>query len=201
MRLLAALLTATALALGAVGCGDSESQDAAATTAAPSTTAPTTETGGPDPLEGATTEPVIGKAQGTEIALLERVDIGRHEGYDRVVFEFRNVVPGYRVEYAEPPIRQDGSGEVVKVDGKAVVTVRMEPASSFDLNTGEGELTYKGPRRIKGASAGASVIDEAVQVGDFEAVLVWAIGLSERVDYRVTTLEHPARLVVDFRNH
>jgi hypothetical protein len=32
-------------------------------------------------------------------------------------------------------------------------------------------------------------------------VLTWAIGLEERVDFRVLTLTHPARLVVDFRNH
>jgi hypothetical protein len=60
---------------------------------------------------------------------------------------------------------------------------------------------YTGPRRISGKRAGTSVIVEAVQISDFEAVLSWAIGLSDRVDFRVTTLHDPARLVVDFRNH
>jgi hypothetical protein len=40
-----------------------------------------------------------------------------------------------------------------------------------------------------------------VRTGDFEAVLSWAVGLGDRVDFRVGTLDDPARLVVDFRNH
>jgi hypothetical protein len=110
-------------------------------------------------------------------------------------------VPGYRVEYVKPPLRQDGSGNVIKVSGESFVRVRMEPASGFDLGKNEGELVYTGPRRISGEQAGMSVIDEAVQISDFEAVLTWAVGLTDRVDFRVTTLEDPARLVVDFRNH
>ncbi len=77
----------------------------------------------------------------------------------------------------------------------------MEPASGFDLNTGEGVLVYKGPKRIDGTSAGTSVVRQLVRVGDFEAVLSWAIGLTDKVDFRVTTAASPARLIVDFRNH
>jgi hypothetical protein len=77
----------------------------------------------------------------------------------------------------------------------------MEPASGFDLNTGEGVLVYKGPRQIDGSSAGTSVVQQLVRAGDFEAVLSWAIGLSDKVDFRVTTAASPARLIVDFRNH
>jgi hypothetical protein len=77
----------------------------------------------------------------------------------------------------------------------------MEPASGFDLNTGEGTLVYKGPKRIEGSSAGTSVVKEAVRAGDFEAVLTWAIGLDEKVAFRVTTAAAPSRLIVDFRNH
>lgn len=196
-----------ALALGAgAACGDSDG-DAMTTTATSSTAPPppptTTETGGGgiDPLEGAGTEPVVGEPSGSEAALLERVAIGRHEGYDRVVFQFRNALPGYRVEYVEPPLREDGSGNVIRVDGTAFVVVRMEPASGFDLSVPEGELVYKGPRRLSGADAGTSVVREVVRTGDFEAVLTWAVGLSDRVDFRVRTLEGPPRLVVDFRNH
>ena len=144
---------------------------------------------------------MTGTPEASEIALLERVAVARHEGYDRVVFQFRNVLPGYRVEYVEPPLRQDGSGNVVEVDGNAFVVVRMEQASGFDLGTGEGELVYKGPRRISGAGAGTSVVREVVRIGDFEAVLNWAVGLDDRVDFRVLTLDDPPRLVVDFRNH
>jgi hypothetical protein len=76
----------------------------------------------------------------------------------------------------------------------------MEPASGFDL-TGEGTEVYLGPSRLSGAAAGTSVAKEAVRIGDFEAVLVWAVGVDERVDFRVRTLDAPPRLVVDLRNH
>jgi hypothetical protein len=44
-------------------------------------------------------------------------------------------------------------------------------------------------------------VREVVRTGDFEAVLSWAVGLDDRVDFRVLTLDGPPRLVVDFRNH
>jgi hypothetical protein len=40
-------------------------------------------------------------------------------------------------------------------------------------------------------------VREVVRTGDFEAVLTWAIGLDERVGFRVSTLDNPSRLVVD----
>ena len=101
----------------------------------------------------------------------------------------------------QPPLKEDGSGKPVSVQGNAVVVVRMDPASGFDLNTGEGVMVYKGPKRIDGAAAGTSVVQELVRTGDFEAVLSWAIGLSDKVDFRIQTAESPARLIVDFRNH
>ena len=142
-----------------------------------------------------------GDATASDTALLERIAVGRHEGYDRVVFQFRNGLPGYHVQYVAGPLKEDGSGKRVTVQGNAIVMVRLEPASGFDLNTGEGVLVYKGPKQIDGSSAGASVVQQLVRTGDFEAVLSWAIGLSDQVDFRVTTATSPDRLIVDFRNH
>ena len=170
------LVTAASLALAAGGCG------------------------GSDALDGAGTDPVTARGDATETALLERVALAPHEGYDRVVFQFRNALPGYRVEYVRPPLHEDGSGDRVDVAGSAFVVVRMERASGFDLETGEGELVYVGPRRLRGQDAGTSTVREVVRTGDFEAVLTWAVGLRDRVDFRVLTLDGPPRLVVDFRN-
>lgn len=189
------MLTIAAVAVGA-GCGSSDTESEAS----PTPTSPV-ETGGIDTLEGAGTQPVSAPAEIEATALLERVAVARHEGYDRVVFQFRNGLPGYLVEYVEPPLHEDGSGDEVEIAGNAFVLVRMERASGFDLETAEGELVYTGPRRIAGASAGTSTVREVVRTGDFEAVLSWAVGLEDRVDFRVLTLDNPARLVVDFRNH
>lgn len=197
----AGLLCAVALL---AGCGSSKHEATPApssgttTVTAPSTTTTTTA----DPLAGAGTDPVSGTATASDTALLERVAIGHHDGFDRVVFQFRGgALPGYRVQYVQPPLAEDGSGNRVTVAGDAFVVVRMEPASGFDLNTGEGQLVYKGPRRIEGSSVGASVVRELVRTGDFEAVLSWAVGLGQKVGFRVTTADAPARLIVDFRDH
>jgi hypothetical protein len=197
IRACAFLLAFAALAV-ASGCGDSSSNEAEPPAGETTTTVATTTTDGIDPLEGAGTNVRVGTTTADATALLERVAVGRHEGYDRVVFQFRGEgLPGYRVQYMEPPLKEDGSGNLVTLDGNAFVVVRMEPASGFDLNTGEGEVVYKGPRRLPGAS----VVKEVVRTGDFEAVLTWAVGLEDKVDFRVLTLSSPSRLVVDFRNH
>ena len=203
IRASAALGAVLATLAVASGCGSSSSPQTEPPAAGSTTvTAPSTTTTPTDPMAGAGTSIVVGPTSAKGTALLERVAVGRHEGYDRVVFQFRdNGVPGYRVEYVAPPFAEDGSGNPVSVDGKAFIHIRMEPASGFDLNTGEGQLIYKGPRRIEGSTAGTSVVQELVRTGDFEAVLNWVIGLDEKVDFRVTTAASPSRLIVDFRNH
>jgi len=199
MRRLAGL----ALVLVVAGCGSSnQSSEPGGSGSLPSPTpTATTTTSGIDPLDGAGTGPVEAPAVGTETALLNRIAVGRHEGYDRVVFQFTNDLPGYRVEYVQPPLKEDGSGNPVTLKGSAFVVVRMEPASGFDLNTGEGVMVYKGPKRIDASAAGTSVVQELARTGDFEAVLSWAIGLSDKVDFKVSTATSPSRLIVDFRNH
>jgi hypothetical protein len=67
----------------------------------------------------------------------------------------------------------------------------MEPAAC-DPNT--GTPTYFGPFELKPALPS---ILEAERVGDFEAALNWALGLSAEADFRVITLADPPRLVID----
>jgi len=175
-----------------VGCGgpDDEVPVFSATTSQPvsSTTTPVPT------LEGASTDPVVSDGGATETALLTDVRAARHAGYDRVVFEFRNGVPGYGVRYVEPPVRADGSGAEVTVAGGAVLLVRMEPALDADLSQESAPRTYTGPTRF---SPDTAAIVELVRSGGFEAVLTWAAGVDEERPFRVTRLENPARIVLD----
>ena len=186
------------------GCSDDDDDAADPTTTATSTRSSTTtradegqQTDGIDPMDDASTTPVS-RAAIAERALLTDVRAARHEGYDRVVFEFRGAVPGYLVEYADEPVTEDGSGEPVEINGEHVVLVRMENASGADLSQESAPQTYTGPNRI---DPGTPEVTELVRVGDFEGVLTWAVGLQDEVDFRVSTLTSPFRLVVDFRNH
>jgi hypothetical protein len=120
------------------------------------------------------------------------VTTGRHVDFDRITFEFRDARPGFRVEYVEPPIVADASGEEVQIDGAAFLKIRMEPAAGHDPNT--GDETYTGGLELK---PGLPALVEAERTGDFEGVLTWVLGLREGVDFRVYALDSPYRLVVD----
>jgi hypothetical protein len=74
----------------------------------------------------------------------------------------------------------------------------MENALDADLSRPSAPRTYTGPHRL---APGTPEVVELARTGGFEGVLTWAAGLRDRVDFRVTTLAAPARLVVDFRNH
>jgi hypothetical protein len=184
-----ALLLVAAVAVLA-GCGGNGGT-APATTTATTTGAVTTTPAG---LEGASTAPVTLKSDLGEVALLTAVRAASHDGYDRVVFEFRNGVPGYDVGYVERPVRADGSGEPVTVDGGAVLLVRMEPALDADLTKESAPRTYTGPARLR---PGTTAVAELVRTGGFEAVLTWAAGVDEKRPFRVTRLEGPPRIVID----
>lgn len=168
------------------------------TSSSPSSTAPGPGAGGIDPMEGAGTSPVATPRPDIPTTHLTEVRVARQEGYDRVVFQFDGAVPGYDVRYVDPPITEDPSDQPVAVAGDAVLAVRMEPASGADLDGAEYRQIYTGPSRIPGTGG---EVTEVVGTGDFESVLKWAIGLREKVDFRVSTLTAPSRVVIDVRNH
>lgn len=147
----------------------SEDTSTTASTAAATTTTTTA-------FDGATT-PTSVASTASGVALLTKVEVA--DGV--VTFTFRDETPGYDVAYVEPPIRQDGSGEVIAVAGTAFLSVRMEPASGVDMSGEDFEETYTGPERVPGAG----VIAEVVRTGDFEANATWVIGLDAQRPYRV----------------
>lgn len=211
--MLAALIGATII----TGCGSSGGSDGSAatsttaggstgasttapegtTTASSSTTGASTTTTTAAGLPGASLNEQSAPEEGAGQALLTDVRIGTHSGYERIVFEFEGTtVPGYRVGWADGPITADGSGEVVDVKGDAALEIVMQPASGVDLSSSEPDITYDGPGRIPTAGRTTTITD-LVRTGDFEAVLSWAAGATERVPFRVSTLRSPTRVVID----
>jgi hypothetical protein len=148
-------------------------------------------------LPGATVAQHSAPADGGEVALLRDVRVGRHEGYERIVFEFvGDSLPGYRMEWTEADITADGSGDPVRVDGAARLVMVFDPASGVDLSGAEFAVVYRGPDRIPLAGA-TEVVHDLVRTGDFEGILTWVAGASTAVPFRVQSLRSPSRLVVD----
>ena len=117
------------------------------------------------------------------------VRAGRHPGFDRVVFEFQGAVPEHHVRYVDQLV-QDGSGAPVSVAGSADLEVVFQGANAHD----EDGTPSVSPRRF---SPGLAAVKEVAQIGDFEAVVSYGIGLDRRRPLTVSTLSGPSRLVID----
>lgn len=143
---------------------------------------------------------------GDHLAQLTKVRVGTHDGYDRVVFEFAPPengpaafgTPRYRISRMTPPITEDGSGRPVAVDGAYHAGIVFQGGTGVDLTTSDPKgykVTYAGPREI---NTGYRVLEEAQETGDFEATMSWAFGLNQASCWRVSVLDDPLRVVVDF---
>lgn len=126
-------------------------------------------------------------------ALLRAVRTAEQEGFDRVVFEFAEAVPGYHIEYVDHPVRQCGSGEVMDVAGDGWLQVRLLPAQA---HTEAGETTVAERER----HLGFVVLRELESACDFEADVTWILGVASPNPYRILELADPPRLVVDVRH-
>jgi len=115
---------------------------------------------------------------------------GEMEEFDRITFEFEDGLPGYRIEYVEPPITEDASGLPVEIEGGAFLRISFLGAAGSDPFT--GIPTYTGPFEI---ASGQPALLESERTGDFEGVLTWVLGLAEAVDFRIITLESPSFVV------
>jgi hypothetical protein len=135
------------------------------------------------------------------VATLVDVRVGTHDGYDRVTFEFAPPsdgryfgLPLYEVKSVTPPIRQDGSGDPIEVDGESFAGIVFHGAGGYDF-TDDYQITYDGPKEFR---PGFEALKEAQQTGDYEARLSWAFGLSRGSCWTVHVLDDPLRVAIDF---
>ncbi len=98
--------------------------------------------------------------------------------------------------YVSRPVLADPSGQAVGVAGNAVIRIAVSNAAGVDLSVNPPRQTYTGPLRIQPDLP--NVID-IVEVGDFEGLLSWAIGLrSDAVTVQAQVLQTgPTKVVVD----
>lgn len=150
---------------------------------------------GPNTYGGGSPLP-IEKQAGTTRAYLKAVRVAGQAGFDRVVFETEDAHPGYAVRTATRPITEDGSGKPVMVEGAALLEVRLENAATARVEGSTVTVVYQGAKRVE--ATGTGIVAEVVDIGDFEGVVTWIIGLERSpASVRVTTLANPNRLVID----
>jgi hypothetical protein len=128
-----------------------------------------------------------GPQRGPAPAVLEHVRVGRHPGFDRVVFEFRRATPAWSARYV-PRVIHDGSGLPVRLRGRAFVHVVFR-GTRIDRASAGGPEIVRTPR--------FPTLLQLKEAGDFEAVVSFGLGLRRKVGFRAFRLTGPSRIVLD----
>ena len=197
-------------ALMFVGCGDDDG-DATATPSAPATgssastrtaaasatgtgaTPAATATAGGSSLPAFAPDSQVFKKDvpgSTQQAILFTVRAATNTGFDRIVFQFKERVPGYEVKYVDK-VQTCAKGDTLALAGGKRVAVTFRPASA---HSGDGP-TVDTPN----IESGLQYIREAKQSCDFEGVVGYGLGLLEARPFRVFELQDPPRIVIDFQ--
>ena len=134
------------------------------------------------------TAPVTGA--GTGLSTLVNVRTGRHDRYDRTVFDFTGGTPSYRVEYGT--LVHVARGDPIPLAGPADLVVVFHDAFAHNVET--GATTYDTNRVL---DPNLPTLRQIKFGGDFEGVVSAGLGLADRVGFRVFTLHNPERVVVD----
>ena len=115
------------------------------------------------------------------------VKVAHHDGYDRLVFGFptTNSMPQYQLNrQATAHFVRDASGQPVTLNGSAGIRVVLRNADI--VNGAPADLKPNLPE-----------IREVAQIGNFERVVSYGVGLSTPACIRVLELSGPTRLVID----
>ena len=115
---------------------------------------------------------------------------GQQDCYERVVFDFKDEnLPAYRIMTAAPPF--SGTSDIpIPVNGTGFIKVHFDGTHARHPELG----AYTGPIAI---NPGFAAIKEIHLIEDFEAVVIWVIGLDKERSFRVGTLSNPTRIYID----
>jgi hypothetical protein len=123
----------------------------------------------------------------TAAGTVSDVRIAHHNGYDRLVFGFAtaNTMPQYQLNrQTNAHFVRDASGQPVTLQGSAGIRVVLRNA---DIAPGvPGDLKPNLPE-----------IREVAEIGNFERVVSYGVGLATPACIRVLELSAPTRLVID----
>jgi hypothetical protein len=120
-------------------------------------------------------------------ATVYSVRVAHHDGYDRLVIGFPtgNAMPEYQLtRQATSHFVHDASGQPVTLDGSAGIRAVLRNA----------DITQGAPTDLRPQLRS---IREVAQIGNFERVVSYGVGLATPACFRVLELSAPTRLVID----
>jgi hypothetical protein len=130
-------------------------------------------------------------------APLMEVRAGRHDCYDRVVFEFAGPANGFSVAYGETWTEGQGLALSPYTAGGALLRVSLR-APAYDPNR-VATLPYRtGDHAVN--ALGYRTLRDVVFGGSFEGYTTFAVGVRAQLPYRVFVLTGPgshSRIVLD----
>jgi hypothetical protein len=123
---------------------------------------------------------------------LKAIRTAHQPGYDRIVYEFSpstGAVPPYTVtRQSSTHFVKDPSGQPVTLRGSYGLRLVLRNTTAYGAYQGSSDLT-----------PGLPALLEAAQLGDFEGVNSWGLGLARNSCMRVLELSNPTRLVIDIQ--
>ena len=126
------------------------------------------------------------RPRGATGAVLVQVRTGRHDGFDRVVFEFRDGLPGYQVRYVDKIIGAGGAR--VRLRGEAFLLLAFDGARASEPGGGD-TFTLADPHPGYHSIKDVRLVDGGGRVR-------FGIGLGAVAGYKVSELP-PDRMYVD----
>jgi hypothetical protein len=137
---------------------------------------------------GFSTRPrVVDHAPGGSGSLVD-LRVGRHPGFDRVVFVVDGPLPWYSIRYV-PVVRLDGSGHRLPLRGSAFLEVVVRAPTHDDDGVPVLATTRLRPD--------FPALREVSAPGSFEGQTVAGVGVTRQVGFRVFELTGPNRIVLD----
>lgn len=134
---------------------------------------------------------VLPAASPGQVAMITAIRTGRHDTYDRLVFEFNRPFGQARVRYV-PVVHADPSDQTVPLRGNASLEVTVQGAYA---RWGDQRPSYSGPSSV---TPDYPTLKQVTMSGDFENVLSFGAGLDRIAGFTVARLRSPDRLVIDF---
>ena len=127
------------------------------------------------------TGPVAGASTGSGPPTMTAIRTGRHDAYDRTVFDFAGGTPGYQVKY--DVLRHQAQDGVIPVNGAATLVVVFQGVNV--------------PQPVATRNPELPTLRQIKSGGAFEGYASFGLGLRDRVGFRVFVLHSPERVVID----